>query len=982
MSDVLRHNHSRMTADDRSFRLICESIRKRHGELLESMPDGIVIIDTSGRIVLVNSQAEKLFGYGRGDLVSMMIEELVPAHLRKGHVGQRNSYLANPVFRSLGRGQVLFGVRQDDVEVPVEISLSPMQTDDGLLICAAVRDVSERVRVEKALRASEEQVRSQVLEERYFDLYANSPDMCASIDAATGRIVDCNNTLAEATGYTREELLAMPHVSNLYDPECEDARVDVFRDFEETGTVRDAELQLICNDGGIIDVSLSLTAVRGENGNVVRSRSVWRDITSRRRSEKMLRLIVEGTSLSFGEDYFRSLTRHLANALDVRCAFVSEIPKQRGGQLRLLAFWNGNDFEQNFEYHVQGTPCEHVIEQGLVYYPDNVRQLFPEDQWLKGSDIESYLAVALQDLDGNSVGVMGIAHAEPLSFPSDAQSILQVSSMRASAELLRMRAEMALHQAHNELEMRVSHRTADLEEANRRLEGEVAARKKSEELLLAAQSAAKVGVWELDLLTNLCVCSDEYYQIHGRQPKDSAPTLEQQLDWIHPGDRDSVSNVIQNALDDNVPFESDFRVIWPDGTIHWLVCKGKVVRDDAGRPVRMLGATFDVTERMLIEDALRASEEQVRLILDSTAEAIYGLDLQGNCTFCNQACVETLGYERTEELLGQNMHDLIHHTRVDGSHYPMQECRIYETFRLGVGTHVDDEVLWKADGSSFPATYRSIPVRRDGELVGSVVTFLDITEQQRVAEALRTQQAELTHAARLSTLGEMAAALAHELNQPLTAMSAFAEGALVRLDRGKLKETEVAPIFSRIAEDAQRAGEVIRRLRNFVQKREAQRRSIDVNRLVREVSKFVEADAKQHDVTIELELGSGLPPVEADPIEIQQVLLNLVRNACDALARDGANEPRIVISTCERHPDVVEIIVEDSGPGISDGMAEQVFEPFFTSKADGLGIGLGICKHIIEAHRGKIWFGKSSLGGAGVHFDLPTLQQEKMTHAL
>jgi C4-dicarboxylate-specific signal transduction histidine kinase len=151
-----------------------------------------------------------------------------------------------------------------------------------------------------------------------------------------------------------------------------------------------------------------------------------------------------------------------------------------------------------------------------------------------------------------------------------------------------------------------------------------------------------------------------------------------------------------------------------------------------------------------------------------------------------------------------------------------------------------------------------------------VVTFLDITEQKRVEEALRTQQAELTHAARLSTLDEMAAALAHELNQPLTALSAFAEGALVRLDRGKLRETDVGPISSRIAADAQRAGEVIRRLRNFVQKREAQRRPIDVNRLVREVCKFVEADTRQQGVIIELELGSGLSAVEADPVEIQQ----------------------------------------------------------------------------------------------------------------
>lgn len=389
----------------------------------------------------------------------------------------------------------------------------------------------------------------------------------------------------------------------------------------------------------------------------------------------------------------------------------------------------------------------------------------------------------------------------------------------------------------------------------------------------------------------------------------------------------------------------------------------------------------DVSHRAHVELALRASEEQVRLLLDSTAEAIYGLDLHGNCTFCNRACVTTLGYQNIEQLLGQNMHDLIHHTRSDGSHYPIHECRIYEAFRLGKGTHVDDEVLWKADGTSFPAEYRSFPVRRDGELVGSVVTFLDITEQKRVAEAMRVQQAELTHAARLSTLGEMAAGLAHELNQPLTAVSAFAEGALTRLDRGNLQESDVSRVFSRISEDALRAGEIIRRLRNFVQKREAQRQPIDVNLMVRDVFKFIEWDAKQKDITLEFVLKSNLPVVEADLVEIQQVLLNLFRNAYDALEEKGLEERRITVSTFESPQDRVQIVVEDSGPGISDSMTTQVFEPFYTSKPDGLGIGLGICQSIIEAYGGKIWIGHSSMGGASIHFDLPAYLQGTENHA-
>jgi PAS domain S-box-containing protein len=129
------------------------------------------------------------------------------------------------------------------------------------------------------------------------------------------------------------------------------------------------------------------------------------------------------------------------------------------------------------------------------------------------------------------------------------------------------------------------------------------------------------------------------------------------------------------------------------------------------------------------EAALRESEEQVRLLLDSTAEAIYGVDLKGNCTFCNPACARMLGYPDPRELLGQHMHKVAHHHRPDGTPYPVEECRIYQAFQEGRGTHVKDEVFWRADGTSFPAEYWSYPVRRDGVVIGSVVTFLDITEQ-------------------------------------------------------------------------------------------------------------------------------------------------------------------------------------------------------------------------------------------------------------
>lgn len=386
----------------------------------------------------------------------------------------------------------------------------------------------------------------------------------------------------------------------------------------------------------------------------------------------------------------------------------------------------------------------------------------------------------------------------------------------------------------------------------------------------------------------------------------------------------------------------------------------------------------DANEQLIVEaDSRQESEERVRLLLDSTVEGIYGLDLQGNCTFCNRACIETLGYNHASELLEQNIHNLIHHTRSDGSAHLIQDSRIHETFRVGRGVHVNEEVFWKADGSSFPAEYRSFPIRREGEIVGLVVTFLDITEQRGIEAELMIKQSELTHVARLSMLGEMASGLAHELNQPLTAMSALAEGALLRLDRNNLNESEFLSVCQKIAADAQRAGEIIRRLRSFVQKRKAERSSVDLNHLIREVINFLGSETRQEDISVKVVYCDDLLSVEADMIEIQQVIVNLIRNACDSLTADRGedNERRISIEIVNRDDKLMEVVVSDSGTGIPEALAERLFEPFLTTKDGGLGIGLGICKSIIEAHSGKIWIGPTPLGGACFHFELPIFRE-------
>src|SRR6201998_3353081 len=164
------------------------------------------------------------------------------------------------------------------------------------------------------------------------------------------------------------------------------------------------------------------------------------------------------------------------------------------------------------------------------------------------------------------------------------------------------------------------------------------------------------------------------------------------------------------------------------------------IKDSTGRTVGSYGIARDITERKLAEEALSESEDKLRLLLDSTAEAIYGIDLEERCTFCNPACLRTLGYERMDEVLGKNTHDLIHHTRADGTALPAEECRVHRVVRTGEGVHAEDEIFWRANGTCFPVEYWSYPQRRGHEVVGAVVAFIDITERKLAEEALLSSE--------------------------------------------------------------------------------------------------------------------------------------------------------------------------------------------------------------------------------------------------
>jgi two-component system, LuxR family, sensor kinase FixL len=355
-----------------------------------------------------------------------------------------------------------------------------------------------------------------------------------------------------------------------------------------------------------------------------------------------------------------------------------------------------------------------------------------------------------------------------------------------------------------------------------------------------------------------------------------------------------------------------------------------------------------------------------KALIATAVDGIMVIDEMGLIQVYNEACERLFGY-RANEAIGQNVKLLMpppFHAEHDDylAHYrDTGERRI-----IGIGREV---VGRRKNGTTFDM-YLSVG---EGEFDGRRI-FLgivhDISERKADEQRIQELQKELLHATRLTTMGQLSAALAHELNQPLSAILNYS-GVLQELagrnrgpDGGTLREAA-----GQIAEQTARAGEIIRRLRGFVSKRESDRVSLDLNGVIQESIALGFVGAADTSVRLRSRLAKELPPVAADRIQIQQVMINLVRNAVEAMQEKPKRV--LTITTARDEGEFVRVSVADTGPGLSEEIAVSLFQPFLTTKAHGLGIGLSICRTIVESHGGNLWTEPNSGGGAVFHFRLP-----------
>jgi C4-dicarboxylate-specific signal transduction histidine kinase len=257
-----------------------------------------------------------------------------------------------------------------------------------------------------------------------------------------------------------------------------------------------------------------------------------------------------------------------------------------------------------------------------------------------------------------------------------------------------------------------------------------------------------------------------------------------------------------------------------------------------------------------------------------------------------------------------------------------------------------------------------------GRAVGVWGISTDITERKRAEEQARRHQAELAHVLRLGTIDEMAAGFAHEINQPLGALANYAQGAVLRMRTGTMQPAELLPVLEAMAHEALRAGEIMRRMRELARKEPSDQKPVDLNGLVRESVRVVEGEARQLGIQLHLDLAPDLLPVVCNGVQIEQVILNLLRNALEAVQANARDDGYVTISSASRGHDAVEVSVRDNGIGLPDPSAD-VFAPFYTTKPLGLGMGLSISRSIIEAHHGDLNAVRNPDRGTTFSFTLP-----------
>ena len=598
------------------------------------------------------------------------------------------------------------------------------------------------------------------------------------------------------------------------------------------------------------------------------------------------------------------------------------------------------------------------------------------------------------------------------------------------------RAKESLRQARDELELKVQERTAELRQINEELRAEIAERKNAEGALLSseaqlkqAQAVAHLGSYEVDALTGHTRWSDEVFRILGLDPASGSLSRQDFVERVvHPEDREYAMQGYDRVVHEGKLYDLEYRVIRPDGSVRFVQSMGEPIRTpDGGAVVRLVGALLDTTERKQSEDSLARLNRTLQTLYQCNQALVRASDeyelLQTVCRILvevgrvrmawvgyreldaaktirpvaqagyDDGYVENVkaiwadaerGHGPTGTAIRTGKPSWTQNIQTDSSIAPWRT----EALKRGYGSNISLPLM--SDGATFgaltlydqqPNAFNERTVEQFTELADNlaygVIALRTRAERSRAEHALREAQAELAHVTRVMTMGELAASIAHEINQPLAAVVTNANACLRWLTGPTPNLDEAQAAVARIARDGNRASDVIGRIRALVKKSATEQAHLDINEVIQEVLGLIQTEIRKNEVVLRMKLAPDLPRILGDRVQLQQVILNLMMNGIEAMSAVTDRSRDLLIRSCRYESDKVLIAVQDSGTGLETESLDHLFTAFFTTKPKGMGMGLAISRSIIEAHGGKLWASPNDGPGATFQFTLHVGSKEE-----
>ena len=502
--------------------------------------------------------------------------------------------------------------------------------------------------------------------------------------------------------------------------------------------------------------------------------------------------------------------------------------------------------------------------------------------------------------------------------------------------------------------------------------------RRSEAHLAQAQRLTHTGSWARSPMGDV-YWSEEMFRIWGFEVMERPPDRNTVLKRVHPDDRESARENGDKAMRDGTGIDHEYRIILPDGTVRHIHAVGRPIHGASGELVEMVGTVMDVTERKRAEEkserseeALRRSEAHLSQAQRLTHTGSWSRSPKGDAAFWSEEMFQIWGFDLMERPPGPDTYlQRVHPDDRD----KFENGR--KAMRGGAG--IDDEYrIVLPDGTVKHIHVVGRPIfSASGEMVEGVGTAVDITDRKRAEEErerLIQLEATLAHMNRVSVMGEMSASLAHEVNQPLAGIVSNGGACLNWLGGDSPNLGEAREAARRIVRDGKRAGEIISRIRALASKAVTPKAKIDLNETIGEVLALVGDETKRRSIALRKEFANALAPVFGDRVQLQQVVLNIIMNALDAMNNTECR--RLLIATCNDDAGHVAVAVQDTGTGLDPSAMEKVFQPFYSTKPYGMGMGLSISSSIIQSHGGRLWVTVNDGPGVTIHFSIPQYKEE------